>query len=298
MIGRPLTAETSNIPLLVDPRRELIEEWALVLSAEGLSPIVQRSPEGYTLSARVDEAERAADVLSAYLRENRSPEPQRKREMPASGDAFAGVAVSAILLIFFFITGPRNSAVIWFERGSADAERILLGELWRTVTALTLHADIAHAFANALVGALFIGGVCSVLGAGVGCAFVLLAGAGGNLANALFHSSHHVSVGASTAVFGAVGLLSGLAVARRRRQEPRRRQPWVPIGAGLAILAMLGTAGARVDLWAHLFGLLVGGALGIPAGFALPHPPRLRVQWLAGGIALIAILYCWGLALD
>jgi len=185
MTGRPLAAESSNIPLLVDPRRELIDE-------------------------------RAADVLSAYLRENRDPEPKRKRELPAPGDAFAGVAVSALLLIFFFITGPRNSAVIWFERGSADAERILLGELWRTVTALTLHADIAHAFANALVGALFIGAVCSVLGAGVGCAFVLLSGAAGNLANALFHSSHHISVGASTAVFGAVGLLSGLAVARRR----------------------------------------------------------------------------------
>jgi rhomboid protease GluP len=186
MIGRPLAAESSNIPLLVDPRRELIEEWALVLGAEGLSPIVQRSPEGYILSARVDEAERAADVLSAYLRENRDPEPQRKRELPAPGDAFAGVAVSAILLIFFFITGPRNPAVIWFERGSADAERILLGELWRTVTALTLHADIAHAFANALVGALFVGAVCSVLGAGVGCAFVLLSGPAGILRTRCF----------------------------------------------------------------------------------------------------------------
>ena len=220
------------------------------------------------------------------------------RNRPRRAVRSRGSPFSAALLTFFFVTGPRNPALIWFERGSADAERILLGELWRTVTALTLHADVGHALANALFGALFLSAVCGALGAGVGCALAVLSGAGGNLANALFQGSHHVSVGASTAVFGAVGLLVGLSVARRRRQRSPGRPAWVPIGAGLAILAMLGTAGARVDLWAHLFGLLVGGALGIPVGLALPRPPRPLVQWISGGTALMAVLYCWGLALD
>jgi membrane associated rhomboid family serine protease len=274
-----------------------------VLTAEGLSPSVRSGPEGFVLGAPIDEAERAADVLSAYLGENRERESRREQESRrkpepiAAGSAFAGLAFAAALLAFFFITGPRNPAVIWFERGSADAERILLGELWRTLTALTLHADLGHVLANALFGALFLGAACGALGAGVGCALVLLAGVGGNLANALFQNSHHVSVGASTAVFGAVGLLSGLGVARWRRRSPGR-PAWVPIGAGLAILAMLGTTGARVDLWAHLFGLLAGGALGIPVGFALPRPPGPLVQWILGSAAFTAVLYCWGLALD
>ena len=106
-----------------------------------------------------------------------------------------------------------------------------------------------------------------------------------------------MSVGASTAVFGAVGLLSGLAVARRRQQQSPERRSWLPIGAGLAILAMLGTAGARVDLWAHLFGLLTGVALGIPVGFALPRPAGSLVQWILGSVALAAVLGCWALAL-
>jgi membrane associated rhomboid family serine protease len=275
-----------------------------VLEADGLSPSVKSEPEGFALSVPVDEAERAAKVISAYESEKRDrellreQESRREPEPVAAGGVHAGLAVAAALLFFFFLTGPRNATVIWFERGSADAERILLGELWRTVTALSLHADLGHALANALFGALFLSAVCGTLGVGVGCALVLFSGAGGNLVNAFFQNSHHVSVGASTAVFGAVGLLSGLAVARRWRQLTPRRHSWVPIGAGLAILAMLGTTGARVDLWAHLFGLLVGGVLGIPVGVALRRPPGPLTQWIFGSTALLAILYCWGLALD
>jgi hypothetical protein len=42
----------------------------------------------------------------------------------------------------------------------------------------------------------------------------------------------------------------------------------------------------------------VGGALGIPVGFALSRPPGPVAQWILGGAALMTVLYCWGLALD
>jgi membrane associated rhomboid family serine protease len=294
----PTIRESPYIPLRVTRQRKLADEWALVLTSDGLSPNLRREPEGFVLSVPADEVERASDVLSAYESENLARDARRERDAPAPVNAFAGISVSSALLLFFFLTGPRNPAVIWFERGSADAEQILQGEVWRTVTALSLHADLGHALANALFGALFLGAVCGPLGVGVGCALTLLSGAGGNLVNALFQGSQHVSVGASTAVFGAVGLLSGLAVAQRRRQRSPGRPWWVPVGAGLALLAMLGTTGERVDLWAHLFGLLVGGALGIPVGFALPRTPGRLVQWISGSIAILAVLYCWGIALD
>jgi len=263
----------------------------------GVASRVRREPEGFALEVASEDAERAVELLAAYERENRAREAPHVPEPSAEGGALAGVVVAAALLIFFRFTGPRDSAGIWFERGSADAERILHGELWRTVTALTLHADLGHALANALFGALFIGAVCSALGAGVGCALVLLAGAGGNWLNATFQGTEHVSIGASTAVFGAVGLLSGMGVARWRRLPAARRHAWVPVGAGLAILAMLGTSGTRVDIWAHGFGLLVGAAVGIPLGFALRRPPGAVAQWISGAAALAALLYSWMLAL-
>ena len=132
---------------------------------------------------------------------------------------------------------------------------------------------------------------------GLGSALVLLAGGGGNLANAVLHGSPHFSVGASTSVFAAVGVLGGLGVLRRWRKTAHRRRAWMPIAAALALLAMLGSGGERVDVWAHLFGLLLGGALGIVIGFTAPHPPALRIQWVCGSAALALLIYSWILAL-
>lgn len=287
--------ETSEIPLRVAPRRTLAEEWALVLVAQGLSPSIRPTDEGFVLGVPSEEVEQAIGALYAYESENPA-EPQEGEEVAGSAHLYAALGVSVALVVFFFITGARNPTVRWFERGSADAERILLGELWRTVTSLTLHADLGHVMANAIAGAIFLSAVCRVLGPGLGSTLVLLAGAGGNFANALLHGSLHVSVGASTSVFGAVGLLGGLGVGQRRRRGARGRRAWMPIAAGFALLAMLGM-GERVDLSAHLFGFLVGGILGILAALVVPRPPGPHLQWTFGGAALGMLIYSWALAL-
>lgn len=277
------------------PTRRLAEEWALVLVSMTLSPRVQRRGEDFVLSVPADQAEKAAAALATYESEN-PPRSRRKRWAPPA-NLRASFSVSAGLMAFFLLTGPRNPAVRWFERGSADAEQILAGELWRTVTALTLHADFGHVLSNALAGALFLGVACGALGAGVGLALILLAGAGGNLANALFHGSHHVSVGASTAVFAAVGVLGSVGVVQRRRGGTIGRRAYLPIAAAFSLLAMLGMS-PHTDLWAHFFGFAVGCAVALPVavGFQKPAPPA--VQWALGGAALAVVVYCWSLALD
>jgi membrane associated rhomboid family serine protease len=255
------------------PSRRLADEWALVLIAEGLSPAVVRERGGFVLRVPAHQEERAAQILAAYARENRSPEPP-PAEPVVSGQLSAGVGVSVALLAFFWVTGPWSDEVIWFERGSADSARILLGEVWRSVTALTLHADLAHAMANAIAGALFLTAVCRSWGEGLGCALVLAAGAGGNLLNACFR------------------------LVRRRRRGTRGRRSWAPVAAALALLAMLGTAGERVDFGAHLFGLLAGGVLGSLVALALSRPPGALVQWGLATAAIAAIGVCWALALS
>jgi rhomboid protease GluP len=287
--------QSSHILLRVTGDPHLAEEWELVLLAQGLSPSVRQTPDGVVLSVPQAELDRALASLAAYEREN--PRNLAERVEPLeSGSWLAGVAVALVLLIFFSVTAQWLPALSWFARGSADAQRILQGELWRTVTALTLHADVAHALSNAIAVALFLSAVSSMVGAGLACALVLLAGAGGNLANAFLHGSPHVSVGASTAVFGAVGMLGSLGMTRRRRSALSRWRAWLPVAAALALLGMLGSSGPRVDIWAHLFGLLVGAVLGILFGLVTPRAPGLRIQWACGTAAVAVVIYCWILA--
>jgi rhomboid protease GluP len=291
-------SKDSELPLRVTGDQRLVEEWELVLLAQGMSPSVRWSADGIVLSVPEEEINRARSALSAYESENAAKRIE-ENEPVGSADSFAASAVGGLLILAFFsVTVLTNPTMSWFERGSADADKMLNGEFWRTVTALTLHADVAHALSNAVALALFLGAVSSVLGTGLGCALILLAGAGGNLLNALLHGSPHVSVGASTAVFGAVGVLGGLGVVMRRARTLNRRRAWLPVAAALALLGMLGTGGGRVDIWAHFSGLLVGGILGMLAALVAQRPPASGIhQWVCGSAAVGVLVYCWMLAL-
>jgi len=204
--------------------------------------------------------------------------------------------MTAALVVAYLLTGSRAEGGVAFRAGGADAERILAGEVWRSVTALTLHADLSHLVANATAGAFLATAVCRMLGGGLGALLIVTAGAAGNLLNSVLNGPPHVSVGASTAVLGAVGLLSGLAFARTRKTKRGRRRAWLPLGAGLALLGMLG-ADPHTDLGAHLCGFMMGIGLGAVCGWTMPAVPGQGLQRVLGAVALAAVLVSWWLAL-
>ena len=113
-----------------------------------------------------------------------------------------------------------------------------------------------HLAGNCLIGGLVIHLLCKVLGYGSGWLLLLLAGAGGNLLNVALRQGPHFSVGLSTSVFAAIGILTGLQIVRFRTRS--LRECLLPLGAGAGLLAFLGSEGVRTDLGAHLFGFLVG----------------------------------------
>ena len=78
----------------------------------------------------------------------------------------------------FHVAAQRDEAL--YLRGSANALAIEDGELWRTLTALTLHADFAHLLANALSSLVFVTLLCRWIGPGAGLSLTVLAGALGN----------------------------------------------------------------------------------------------------------------------
>lgn len=292
---------TPDVPLRTTRSPRKADEWALVLTSEGLPAAVQHGHEGYSLVVPAELAERAADVLARYEAENSArelaPRAERLPDWPGGSAIHFALAVSVAMVVFFVsVTGPRDGSVSWFALGSADAAKIVAGEWWRAITALTLHADLEHVLSNAVIGGFFVAWVLRMRGPGLGILLVVLAGVLGNLANAWLRDAVHVSVGASTSGFGAVGVLAGVALMHRGRGGLRGGRRWAPFAAGLGILAMFGSNEAT-DVWAHLFGFAAGTLLGAASAWIWRPPPGRVMQALLGAGALGLILLGWELAL-
>jgi membrane associated rhomboid family serine protease len=253
-------------------------DLSLVLDAEGI-PHELRSlaAEQWALIVEDADAERAQAAIAAFERENPPARWRRSEPEPLAGAIAAGLVFGLSLLALHIWTGPQAADSAWFARGSAQAERILAGEWWRAVTALTLHADAAHAAGNAVLGGLLLAILSRKIGAGVASWMTLLAGAAGTLLTAALMRHSFTSVGASTAVFGALGAVAAL----QARDPEQRRRAWAPLGAGVALLAVLGT-GKRADFAGHFCGFLAGVVLGfIPL-------PRWRTRAGQAALAIAA----------
>lgn len=271
-------------------------ELALVLLARNVAHRREPSPNGWEIWVPVEVAESAAAELAAYRAENPERETPRLVADPVDS-GWPGVAAYATVLIAVFVCLRRDFLGFdWLAAGRLEAGPVAAGEWWRAVTALTVHLDVSHLGSNLAFGSFFGYFVGRHLGNGLGWAAIVAAGACGNVLNALLQPVTHRSIGASTAVFAAVGILSAFTWRRGllRRQSWRARVG--PIVAGVALLAYTGTGGANTDIVAHLTGFLAG--LGAGALLAFASAPRAAdaQRWFAAATAT-ALAAAWWIAL-
>lgn len=281
--------------------RDRIDELALVLAATGIphqiAPYLHNgAPAGWVLGVAAQAVAAAHRALQKYDAESRSA-VQVAPPAPDRGTNALGIGVGLALIAFAMLTGYWESEPVsrWFQVGVADASRIRAGEWWRAVTAITLHGDVMHLLGNVAASVIFISAAGRWMGAGVAAAAIVAAATGANLATAWTQQGEHLSAGASTATFAALGLVVGLQVVRRWRGGGAiRRRAWVAAGAGFALLAMLGM-GAKADVSAHAFSLGLGALLGVaigaidrpavvtgPDGLAIVSaPPSKARRWMA-----------------
>ncbi|TAE73070.1 MAG: rhomboid family intramembrane serine protease [Verrucomicrobia bacterium] len=192
----------------------------------------------------------------------------------------------AVLLASFWWQGRESGLSEAFcnsSRGLVEGR-----EWWRPLTALFLHADIGHLLGNLAMGGIFGVMVAQSVGAWRGWALILAAGTFGNALNAwLRFPVDFQSLGASTAIFGAVGVLSGAACLRAWRDRSARelRPVLVPLIAGMIVLAWYGTGGgpedpgwARTDVAGHFAGWLCGLLLAWIPGFGVSARREPRGQ--------------------
>jgi membrane associated rhomboid family serine protease len=276
--------------------------WMLVLASRRIPCQQFNTANGYFLLVPSQFLATAREQLELYQRENQNWPPPLPRLEPLYENQLATLFIFILLCGFANVTELETVLrgwphLDWQQLGSARAGLIVAGEWWRTATALTLHAGALHLAGNVVFGILLVGRLARDLGSGLAWSLVLTAGMGGNYLNALLQSPQHTAVGASTAVFGAVGILAGLNLVRYRKPLWRR---WaLPLAGAFALLAMVGAGGEQTDLGAHLFGLLTGIGLGAGCGCLLVRygRPGPWLNRLLGLAAALTVAGAWSLAL-
>lgn len=288
------------------------EDAAPLGRMESARPRDGRRLDEWVVLARPQDAARARIELDRYERENVGWPPREIAGAPVSQGLYAALAYATLLALVFVWQRNEQFGLEWLREGRASAQLIRAGEWWRALTALTLHADLQHILGNVVFGSVF--GVILAQSIGVGPAWltIVASGALGNLANAWIQDPSHASIGASTAVFGALGAQVAIEWSRRGERRVARWKRWAPLVGGLALLGWLGAGGSlremasarenlrqwdqtleTVDVMAHMTGFASGALIGLALA---RRPARARsIGWHAGAatlaVALVAIAW-------
>ena len=123
----------------------------------------------------------------------------------------------------------------WLYVGRMDAGLLRSGEWWRAVTALTIHLELDHLLGNLAFGAFFTYFVGRYLGGGLGWLAIVMSGTLGNVMSGLLEAADHRAIGASTAVFGALGILTAHTWRRGFPAGTSWRGRVAPLIAGLGL---------------------------------------------------------------
>lgn len=283
------------LQLFANLSAEQVNTCNLVLSSAGIAFRIRRDPHGWAVWVREQQYDQAVQIMADYFRENRREHfPESRDPQPVRSSArFAEALFAAVFLLAWHLAfswaGSQETVIRGF---GASAGAILDGQVYRAVTALMIHADAAHLAGNMLGITVFGAAVTGETGWGLGWLMILVSGIAGNLLNAALYGSGHLSIGASTSVFGAIGILAGYQVARRFRSRRKGLAAWAPLACGLALLGFIGS-GENVDIMAHFLGFVSGILMGGAYVLLCRVQPNRIIQAVCLAMTFAAIALAW-----
>lgn len=282
--------------LFANLSEESAKTYGLVLSASHIPYKVESTDRHFYIDVDPRYRSAACRAIARYLEENKSFRANEHGSLsPPAQKTWSAVYVALFLVAIHWAIGPGDVRQMFVQSFGADAGRILAGNLFRCVTALLLHTDALHLFSNIFGIVIFGTAVASHCGWGVGWLMILLAGAAGNWMTAAWYRQAHLSVGASTAVFAAVGLSAALMTRIYTKRYERSWRSWTPVAGGMALLAWMGAA-PHTDLAAHLFGFVSGLLFGF--GYSrwfrlVAWPMQLICAMLSAAIVGVGCVWGW-----
>ena len=279
------------------PVRAECSDRALVLTAVQIPFQIVDDVTSCAIVVPAEFSARAVQELIEYDAEN--PPPQIVERTPLTlFSAVPGLVAYALVICGIAVIAdytPRGTD--WYISGRVDGALIRAGEWWRTVTALTLHSDLEHLIGNLVFGIMFGLFAGRLLGSGVAWLAIVIAAALGNTLNTMLLEASHRAIGASTAVFAALGLVAGFVWRGKFMAQDRWSYRLGPIVGGFALLMYTGTGGERTDIGAHLMGFLFGLGAGMLLTSVRERLDDMRLQLVAGLATLLLICGAWALAI-
>ena len=292
---------TSSVILLTANSPEDVRIFSLVLAAARIPHTIScNNSSSWDIVVPDSMAEQAGNEIAAYTAENANwPLQIPTVEIFHPSFRILSLLIVGLLCLIYMETGAWQQQSQWFTAGAGDSEAILAdGQYYRLITALTLHADGLHLLGNCLLGGFLLHYFFHLLGNGIGFTSLLLTSTLANACNVIAHGPGHHFVGFSTAVFSVIGMLSSLNF--KRHASIGRTHLLMPLMAGTAMLAMVGSSGEHTDLGAHFFGLFIG----LATGYLLSLESLLRLRssfWLQTFLACSAmgcVISAWKIALS
>lgn len=286
-------APPPRVEIRADARKQRILEDSLVLSSQRIRHWIEYEGEAevYRLTLDAADVPRAVEALRLYEQENQG--------FLTEGNATGSFNVRLSPLLHLAIPASVffwAASVPWepwiTARGGADALKILDGESWRTVTATTLHADTEHFLGNMLSGFFILNLLRRRIGPGTSLPLLTLAAALTNYAVAALSPAGHFSIGFSTVVFAALGLLAGLETLFLPRGRERRDAGLRGISPLLAafFLAVMTGLGENADVKAHFLGF-AAGALFSPVAYWVRKTAWEKWGWQVVGALGTLVVY-------
>ncbi|MDQ3003001.1 MAG: rhomboid family intramembrane serine protease [Fibrobacterota bacterium] len=308
--------------LLKSARKDEILDYSLLLASQSIKHWMEFDGSEWSLTLDERDVPLAAEIVSVYHAENRGfqdlPPTAGELDLLVSPLLYLAVPVAA-----YFIVGLSPWANWWYSRGSADARLILEGQWWRCITAATLHADEVHFLGNLVSGYFILNLLNHRLGMG---SIMILSTLGAGITNymvALASGARHVSIGYSSVVFCALGMLAAVETLNLQKLRdpaviagqgpastgwrPGRR----PVGAGTwfgglrrltplisaFFVAVMVGLGENADVKAHFYGFGIGAGLGLLSRFMPRRVKRPPWQGLLVMATYGLFALAWKLAL-
>lgn len=220
---------------------------------------------------------------------------------------FAFLIANIFVFLLTFLSGAEQNNYVLVQYGAKVNALIDAGEWWRFVTPIFLHGGVAHLLMN-MYGLFILGPYVEKLyGSARFVVFWVVSGIAGVVASYLsvqpemtgtllgsflFKTRDAISVGASGALFGLIGVLFVFGIKfRHELPEGFKRAFGTGMLPTILLNILIGFAIPIIDNAAHLGGLVAGAVLALFVGYKRPDQlPRVAVAWHALQIAALALV--------